>query len=127
MIYCAEYQRSQGTMEAICRNQCDSCKKVDLKNNTMNDNELELLDTEIWKGGVQQITIDFVENANFDFSEINEFEKETLGARLYQLSIVLEIIDPFFKKDVEVLNKLNVCLEKLLVKKTLIDISNNKN
>ena len=93
----------------------------------MNDNELELLDTEIWKGGVQQITIDFVENANVDFSEINEFKKDALGSTLYKLSLVLEIIDPFFKKDIEVLNRLNICLEKLLVKKTLIDISNNKN
>lgn len=93
----------------------------------MNDNELELLENELWKGGVEQITIDFVDNANVDFLDINKFEKEALGSRLYQLSNVLHIIDPFFKKDIEVLNRLKICLEKLLVKKTLIDISNNKN
>lgn len=92
----------------------------------MNDSELELLDNEIWKGGVQQITIDFVENANIDFCNINEIDRDNLGSFLYKLSLVLEVIDPFFKKDIEVLTKLNKCLENLLVKKILIDESNKK-
>jgi len=29
MKYCAEYERSQGTMEPRCKEQCDSCKRTE--------------------------------------------------------------------------------------------------
>ena len=92
----------------------------------MNEDQLLLLDNEIWQGGVEQITIDFVEEAIVEFEKGSDFNKDALGAFLYKLSNVLHVFDPFFKKDIRILEDLQRILEYRLIEKTKIDITNKK-
>jgi hypothetical protein len=60
-----------------------------------------------------QITIDYVEEAE-DFINGEEEDRVGLGAFLYDLDLLLEVINPALEDDIKVLRELEILLESVI-------------
>lgn len=79
---------------------------------TFEENVKSICD-EVYKFNVQQITIDLVQdNIEELFGREEQIRRDDVGAASYDCGILLEVFNPKFEKDIDVLTRLENALDE---------------
>jgi hypothetical protein len=65
---------------------------------------------EVYKIGFQQIVIDLVQDELEPLIECEDISRDDIGAAAYDVSILLDVYNPEFEKDIDLLTRLKLAL-----------------
>jgi len=74
--------------------------------------EIRAIESEMFlkMGRFSQITIDIVQESEYQLSDKENIDRDTIGAICYQTSITLDIFNPELENDISILQKLLLIL-----------------
>lgn len=109
-MYCAEYQRSQGTMDAICKTQCKSCYNTEnsvIKNYFTTEKKDALLLIKIFRSEIEMESGHF-----YDPTDSEDLDRLALHVSIKHVKLVLKTKESNKSYWLKVLNELELILYK---------------